>query len=210
MPRVSVNNTHRVKQKSEFSTPAQFRPVFGKNSRYSLGGNSVKALPLQERVRQRFRALVTDGGVPHDTIGKHLGLTRSAVTRLLNDEGAGFSLQHIERLCVFFQLTAAEIVSEPGARIVALNPLEGQLLDVFRRMTELQRHSLLAVLDHGPQVPSTRRRARTGRSELTEEQQLLVDLFARSNEQARSGILKTLRGTAKLGDVERGQHRTTE
>lgn len=199
-------DTHQVKPKSEIFAPCAIDTILGLKS----AGKSVKVIPLQERVRQRFQALVDKKAVRHDTLGKYLGLSRSAVTRLLNDEGSGFALAHVERLCEFFQVTPSEIMAETGARMVPIGPLEGQLLDTFRNMTELQRHSLLAILDRTAQQPSTKRRARLGRAELTEEQQLLVDLYARSPEQARSGILKTLKGTAKLGDAERGQHRTTE
>lgn len=170
----------------------------------------VSKLSLQERVRQRFKTLVESKHVSHEVLGKYLGLSRSGVTRLLGDEDTGFALQHIERLCEFFQITPAEIMADPGAVIVPIKPLEAQLLAHFRQMTELQRHSLLSVLDRSASVPEQRRRARLGRAELTEEQQLLVDLYARSPEQARGGILKTLRGTARLGDAERGQRRTTE
>lgn len=171
---------------------------------------SVTKLSLQERVRQRFKTLVETKGVSHEILGKHLGLSRSGVTRLLGDEDTGFALHHIERLCEFFQVTPAEVVAEVGAVIVPIKPLEAQLLAHFRQMTELQRHSLLSVLDRSGSVPEQRRRARMGRAELTEEQQLLVDLYARSPEQARGGILKTLRGTARLGDEERGHRQKTE
>lgn len=138
-----------------------------------------------------------------------MGLSRSAVTRMVNNDAA-ISLYYLEKFCEFFQLTPAEFMVEPGSLIQPIAPLEAQLLTHFRAMTELQRHSLLSVLDSSPQQATRSRRARLGRAELTEEQQLLVDLYARSNEQARSGILKTLRGTAKDADGERGKHRTTE
>lgn len=171
---------------------------------------AVNKLSLQERVRHRFKTMVESENVQHETLAKYLGLSRSGVTRLLNDEGSGFALHHIEKLCEFFQVTPAEVVADAYAVIQAVQPLEAQLLNHFRQMTELQRHSLLSVLDRSAQQPSTRRRARLGRAELTEEQQLLVDLYARSPEQARGGILKTLRGTARLGDEERGSRQKTE
>lgn len=159
----------------------------------------MKSLPLQERVRQRFRARVADGNVSHEVIGKYLGLTRSAVTRLLNDEGAGFALHHIERLCEFFQITACEVVAEDHARMVAVTPMEAQLLSIYRNMTAIEQNGLLTVLDRSARaLPARRRRSKLGHAPLTDEQQLVVDLFARSDPQAREGVLKILRGTAKI------------
>ena len=162
----------------------------------------ARTVPLQERVRHRLNVLMHDRQVPHETLAKYLGLSRSQVTRLLNDEGSGIALPHIEKVCEFFQLTPCELINEPSSLIQEVKPLEAQLLTHFRAMSELQRISLLSVLDR-PLPPKTTRRARLGRPELTDEQQLLIDLYARSNEQARSGILKILRGSAKVGDAER-------
>lgn len=78
----------------------------------------------------------------HEILGKYLGLSRSGVSRLLNDEGSGFAIQHIEKLCEFFQVTPAEILAEPGSLVQPIKPLESQLLGHFREMTELQRHKV--------------------------------------------------------------------
>lgn len=208
MPRVSVTETHLVNRKSELNTPLPKVTKTGEKSSI-LSAPLSRREPLQERVRARIRNLVTTREVGHAVLGKYLGLTRS-VTRLLNDEGQGIALQHIERVCDFFQVTASELMAESGALIQAITPTEASLLAYFRQLTEVQRMGLLAILDRSAQQPATQRRAKLGRTELTDEQQLLVDLYARSNEQARSGILKTLRGTAQSGDVERATRRTTE
>lgn len=153
-------------------------------------------LPLQERVRQRFKILVDENGVSHEVLGDYLGLTRSGVSRLLNDEGAGFALHHIEKLCEFFQITASEAVAEPHALIQAVKPLEASLLAVFRTMTELERRSLMTVLER-PIASQERRskKARLGRATLTVKEQELVDLFARvKKDGVREGVLRTLKG----------------
>src|SRR5690348_17195720 len=113
---------------------------------------------LQERVRSRLKALVEQKDVSHETLAEYLGLTRSAVTRLLNDDG-GIALQHIERLCEFFQITPAEFMVEPGAAIQPVKPLEAQLLRIFREMSELERRGLLDVLDRQPRAPQPGKRA---------------------------------------------------
>lgn len=164
----------------------------------------MKRVPLPERVLARLQHLVTTHGFSHEALAPHVGVGPSAVSKLLSGKNA-IGLDHLEGFCVALQMTPAEIVLEPGSLIQPITPIEASLLRYFRNLTEVQRMGLLAILDRSAQQPMKRRRARMGRAELTEEQQLLVDLYARSNEQARSGILKTLRGTARVADAERDQ-----
>jgi transcriptional regulator with XRE-family HTH domain len=155
---------------------------------------------LQERVRQKLKALVEQQGVSHERLGDHLGLTRSAVTRLLNDEG-GIGLQHIERLCEFFQVTAAEMFADPQSAIHALTPIEAALVRFFREMTELERRSWLTILERPRVVASAK--SRMGRAMLTTKEQELVDLFARvKKDGVRDGVLKVLRGAVHAEDAE--------
>jgi len=157
----------------------------------------VKAPPLQERVRQRIRTLVDTHGVSHEILGKYLGLSRSMVTRLLNDESNGIGFPHLEKLCEFFQVTPCELMNSAHSLIQEVKPEEAQLLTHFRELTYTQKHGLLAVLEGRLAQPAKSRKARWGRAELTEEQQLVVDLFAQSEPEQRSAVLKVLRGTAK-------------
>lgn len=171
--------------------------VFGPQLRYSRG-EPVKQLSLQERVRQRLRDLVNKSDVPHEVLGKYLGLSRSGVTRLLNDEDHGIGFAHLEKLCEFFQVTPCELMNNPHSVVQEIKPLEAQLLKRFRERTELWRHSLLSVIEEPTNSrPAKSRRARAGRAELTERQQLVVDLFVQSDEQSQDGVLKVLRGSAK-------------
>lgn len=170
-------------------------------------GYFVKGLnKFQEIVRGRLR----DKTPNYSTLARFLHANPSTVQKRLREGGPDLSLDWLDDVHAFYQMSVAEMCAIPGSLWQEVKPLEAQLLGHFRAMTELQRHSLLSVLDRSSSQPATRRRARLGHSELTEEQQLLVDLYARSPEQARGGILNTLRGTARLGDAERGQHRTTE
>lgn len=189
----------------QHANSAEFWPELCEDRR----ANAMKRLSLAERALARIQQLVSERGFSHETLAPFLGVGPSAVSKILSGKNA-LSLDHIDGFSVALQISAAEIVLEPGSLIQPLTPMEAALLQSFRSMTELQRHSLLSVLDRSAAQAVNRRRARWGRSELTEEQQLVVDLYARSPEQARSGILKTLRGTAKLGDEERGLHRKTE
>lgn len=152
---------------------------------------------LQDRVRQRLRSLVEAGEVSHKVLGKFVGLSRSYVTRVLNNKAA-ISLEHLAKFCEFFQITPAELLTEPGSLIQPVKPLEAQLLQHFRQMSELQRHSLLMVLESRADEIVTPRRARWGHAELTSEQQELVDLYARvKRDGVRDGVLRTLRGAAE-------------
>src|SRR5689334_13482199 len=146
--------------------------------------------------------MVQRGDVSLDTLGKYLGLSRSGVSRILNEEGYAIMLAHIETMCVFFQTTPSELVAEPGALLQRVQPIAAALLVLFRQMTELERRSLLTILERPnyTQAPHTKR-SRLGRAMLTAKEQELVDLFARvKRDGVREGVLKTLRGAAQDED----------
>lgn len=139
--------------------------------------------------------MVADQGVAHETLGQYLGLSRSAVSRLLNDEDSGIALQHIERLCEFFQVTPAEIMAEPHAVIQAISPIEASILDIVRKMNELSRHSLLTVLEWPRRsgAPATRH----GRTpdHLSPEDAMVLSLYrAMQDADAQSGVVMQMRG----------------
>jgi len=163
---------------------------------------------LQARVRHRINTLVDQGDVSHVTLGDHLGLSRSAVTRLLNDKG-GISLAHIEKLCAFFQITAAELMAEPDALIQPLKPIEAAIVSYLRQMSELERRSLLTLLERPAYQLAKGKRARLGRAMLSVKEQELIDLFARvKRDGVREGVLKTLRGAAQDSDAVAKPHTT--
>ena len=153
-------------------------------------------LSLQERVRKKFRDLVEQAEVSHETLGQYLGLSRSGVSRLLNDDENGFALHHIERLCEYFQVTTAEVFADPGSMIHAITPIESALLTYYRDMTELERRSWLTILDRPRTIAA--KSPRLGRAMLTLKEQELVDLFARvKKDGVREGVLRTLKGAAE-------------
>lgn len=169
----------------------------------------MSKVPLQELVRRRLKTLVDQKNVNHETIANYLGLSRSAVTRMLNDEGGGIALTHIERLCEFFQILPYELLSEPGAQIVPVTPIEAALLAHFRQMTELERRSLLTILER-PIYAAPDKKARLGRAILSPKEQELVDLFARvKKDGVREGVLRTLKGAAEADAVPAPKPRTT-
>lgn len=161
---------------------------------------------FQEMVRARLRERTPN----FSTLARFLKLNPSTVHKKLAEGGPDLSLDWLDEIKPFYQMSVSEMCALPGSLWQEVKPLEAQLLAHFRQMSELQRHSLLTLLDR-PDQPLTRRQAKAGRVPLTDEQQLVADLYARSNEQARAGILKTLRGTAKHADAERVEtDRTTE
>lgn len=161
--------------------------------RYSLP-TVVSRTPLQERVRGRFKALVEARDIGHEQLGEYLGLSRSAVTRLLNDEGSGIGLQHIERLCEFFQITPAEIMADPGATIQAVSPIEAAILDLVRKMNDLSRHSLLTVLEWPTRSAVVMKRAGRTPDHLSSEDAMVLSLYRGiEDSDAQAGIVMQMR-----------------
>jgi transcriptional regulator with XRE-family HTH domain len=151
----------------------------------------VKAT-LQEQVRARVRRLVEDGDVSHAIIGTALGLSRSAATRIITGTAA-ISLARVERICEFFQITAAELMTEPGALIQPLVPIEAAILDVVRKMDKLRQHSLLDVLEwqRASSLPTKRGRI----DALSSEDAMVLSLYrAISDSDAQAGIVMQMRG----------------
>jgi transcriptional regulator with XRE-family HTH domain len=155
--------------------------------------NLVNRLPLQERVRQRLKQLVAMKDVSHATLGEYLGVSRSHVTRMLNEDGA-IMLPHIEKFCEFFQVTAAELMTDPGALIQPLTPIEAAVLDIVRKMDRLRQHSLIDVLEwqQASTIP-TKRRGRTP-DHLTSEDAMVLSLYrAIEDGDAQGGIVMQMR-----------------
>lgn len=181
----------------------EFRPELAVFSR----AFTVSKLPLQERVRHRFKSLVESKGVQHDTLAKYLGLSRSGVTRLLNDEGSGFALHHIEKLCEFFQITPTEVVADTHAVIQAISPIEASILDIVRKMNELSRHSLLTVLEWPQRSGATVKRAGRTPDHLSAEDAMVLSLYrAMEDADAQSGVVMQMRGYVQAkSDVRSGK-----
>lgn len=154
-------------------------------------------MKLSERVLTRINVLVDQADVAHDVLAPHLGVGQSAVSKILNGR-RGLSLEAIEGFCQFFQVTPAELMAEPDALIQPLKPIEAAIVGLVRQMTELERRSLLTLLERPVYQIAKGKRARMGRATLTAKEQELVDLFARvKRDGVREGVLKTLRGAAQ-------------
>ena len=149
---------------------------------------------FQEMVRDRLRARVENAS----TLARFLKQTPSAITKRLKRGGPALNLDFLDSLRPFFGgWTPAEMVAEPGSQIVPVTPIESALLAHFRQMTELERRSLLTILER-PIYAAPGKKARLGRAMLSPSEQELVDLFARvKRDGVRQGVLTTLRGAVK-------------
>lgn len=168
----------------------------------------MNRLPLQERVRQRLKQLVDAKGVSHARLGAFLGVSRSHVTRMLNEDGA-ILLPHVEKFCNFFQITAAELMTDPGALIQPLVPLEAAILDVVRKMDKLRQHSLLDILEWPAHSGAPVKRGRAPDHYLTSEEAMIVSLYrGMKDPDAQAGIVMQMRGfvRAKNEDRNGGTH----
>lgn len=162
----------------------------------------MKRTPLAERVRGRLNDLIEDRGISHEHIAPHLGISASAVSKLLSGKNA-IGLDHIDGFCAALQVSAGELIAEPGALIQALTPVEAALVDVCRKMSDVHRHYLLAVLDwqRGSSPKSTRPR-RTP-DHLSSEDAMVLSLYrALEDTDAQAGIVMQMRGyvQAKVTD----------
>jgi transcriptional regulator with XRE-family HTH domain len=159
---------------------------------------------LEELVRRRVLTLYeqeskTGERWTAEKLMKFLGMTvPSGVRKLLNGTNR-IGLAHVQGFCEAFGVTPSELVAPHGASFTHLKDSEPTLLRLYREMDAHERLSLLTILQwrQPPLHPKSRLKARLGRMELTAEQQLVVDLYARSEPQAREGVLKVLRGTAQ-------------
>lgn len=168
----------------------------------NLAGNSAKTAlespatvnKFQEHVRTRLR----DRTPNFSTLADFLKSDPSTIQKKLKAGGTALCLDWLDDVTTFYQMSVAEMTTLPGSLWQEVKPLEAQLLALFRDMSELEKSGLLTVLDRSARaLPARRRRSKQGHAPLTDEQQLLVDLFQRSHPQAREGVLKILRGTAK-------------
>lgn len=151
---------------------------------------------FQEMVRARIRQRIKNSS----TLARFLKEDPSTVSKRLKEGGPGLTLEFLDQVREFMGgWTPAEMVAEPGSEIVPVKPIEASLLAHFRGMTELERRSLLTVLERPVYTASpTAKKSRLGRAMLTVKEQELVDLFARvKRDGVRDGVLKTLRGAAK-------------
>jgi len=171
------------------------------NSGHKTGRIGAVGRLLDELVRERVNAIYEKPSRSGDKwtaekLAPYLGMhDPSSVRKLLNGDNR-ISLAHIEGFCSAFQITPAELLSEPGSLIQPVTPIEAAFLTHLRQMSELERRSLLTILER-PIYSAVSKKARMGRAMLTSKEQELVDLFARvKRDGVREGVLRTLRGAA--------------
>lgn len=153
----------------------------------------VEGNSFQEMVRARLRERTPN----LTTLANFLKASPSTIQKKFRDGGTALCLDFLGSVTSFYQMSVSEMCALPGSLWQEIKPDEAQLLTHFRQLTYTQRQGLLAVLEGRLAQPARSRKAKWGRAELTDEQQLLVDLYAQSEQQARDGVLKILRGAAR-------------
>lgn len=157
---------------------------------------------FQEMVRTRIRDRVENASV----LARYLKEAPSTVTKRLKPGGPALCLDFLDQIRAFFGgWTPAEMVAETGSSVQPITPIEASILGVIRQMTELERRSLLTLLERPSYSQSaTAKRSRLGRAMLTVKEQELVDLFARvKKDGVREGVLRTLKGAAQDDETPR-------
>jgi hypothetical protein len=190
------------KSSANFDIPSD--GVFGPEITISGAVIALQSRPpmneFQELVRDRIRSRVDNAS----TLARFLKEHPSTITKRLQRGGPALCLDFLDRLREFFGgWTPSEMCAEPGATITSITAIESSMLAHFRQMTELERRSLLTILERPifTQAPHAKK-SRLGRAMLTVKEQELVDLYARvKKDGVREGVLKTLRGAAEADDV---------
>lgn len=160
---------------------------------------------FQELVRTRLRDLT-----PNITVlARYLKIDPSVLHKKFKDGGTALCLDWLDSVTTFYQMSVSEMTVAPGALWQEIKADESQLLTHFRQLTYTQRQGLLAVLEGRLAQPAKSRRSAWGQT-LSDEQLMLVDLYAQSEPQAREGVLKILRGTARHADAPRQTHDDTD
>lgn len=177
------------------------RAVLALQSRPSVNGEK-----FQEMVRGRLR----DRTPNLTTLANFLKTSPSTIQKKFRESGTALCLDFLQEVSAFYQMSVSEMCALPGSTWQEVKPLEAQLLDQFRDMTELERNGLLTVLQSRQTRLTEKRSAKLGRAELSTKEQELIDLFQRvQKDGVREGVLRMLRGAAEDTATDHPKARTT-
>lgn len=171
---------------------AQFRRKIRGIQGYDPPTRGMGRPSLQELVRARLRETCDHAGFTQVQVADHLHTEKSSISKLFRPDGTNITLRTLEGFSSLLQRTPAELVADPAAAILPVSQLEHALLDRFRRMTELQRMSLMTVLDwRGEAAPIGGRQ----RKHLSHDETVLVALWQAADRapDVRSKVLDLLR-----------------
>lgn len=167
--------------------------------------SAMKRVALAERVRGRLNDLIGQRGMSHEALAPHLGVSASAVSKLLSGKNA-IGLDHIDGFCVALQVTPSEIMAEPFSLIQAISPIEASILDIVRKMNELSRHSLLTVLEWPMRSSATVKRAGRTPDHLSPEDAMVLSLYrGMEDADAQSGVVMQMRGYVQAKQTDRAE-----
>lgn len=139
---------------------------------------------FQEMVRTRLREHTPNFSL----LARFLKTDPSTIQKRLRPGGSALCLDWLDEVSGYYQMRVAEMVTEPGAALQSVSPLESSLLDRFRKMTEMQRMSLMAVLDWRGEIPAKR-----GRTAYGHEDALVVALYRAVAPDVQAAVLQMMR-----------------
>lgn len=148
---------------------------------------------FQEMVRARLREKTPS----LKALADFLGIDSSIIQRRFKEGGTSLCLDFLDDASPFYQMSVSEMTAMQHSLWQEVKPLEAAMLSHFRQMTELERRSLLTILER-PIYAAPNKKSRIGRAMLTVKEQELVDLFGRvKRDGVREGVLRTLKGAAQ-------------
>jgi hypothetical protein len=156
----------------------------------------MKLNTFQEMVRTRLREATPNFSL----LARFLKADPSTIQKRLKTGGSALCLDWLDEVSGFYQMRVAEMVTEPGAALQSVSPLEASLLDRFRKMTEMQRMSLMAVLDWRGEIPGKR-----GRPSHSHEDAMVLALYRAVAPDVQAAVLGLMREhpSAKQLDARR-------
>lgn len=151
---------------------------------------------FQEMVRTRLREHTPNFSL----LARFLKADPSTIQKRLKPGGSALCLDWLDEVSGFYQMRVAEMVTEPGAALQSVSPLEASLLDRFRKMTEMQRMSLMAVLDWRGEIAAKR-----GRPSHSHEDAMVLALYRAVAPDVQAAVLGLMREhpSAKQLDARR-------
>lgn len=157
-------------------------------------GSRPRESALEERVRKRILALKDRGDVDQKTLSNGTRISPSKLSKILSGKQR-MTLAYLEEFCFFFQLTPAELVSDPHVPFTQLKEMEPDILLRVREMEDKERRALIDVLDWRLKKVAPRGRQRIVGSYdgvLSEQAIAVARQFQKASELAQQQVRRTL------------------
>jgi transcriptional regulator with XRE-family HTH domain len=99
-------------------------------------------------VGDKIKAARIAKGMTQEELGKHLGLQKSAIAKYENGRVVNIKRSTLKKISEVLDIRAAELISDEQKQPIndELSPVQKELLDYVRNMSEEQAAGLLALL----------------------------------------------------------------